>query len=118
MTVEEGRHALNDAWRIDGLTLKIFHYVQEPVIHVRLVDEPNLHLVEIAERIIQYGLLTLRQSRNIARHLRTRAIKTHHGLTRRATRMLQIRPGRAFAVLHLRAIERARTTWLRTSRRI
>lgn len=81
VTVEEGRHALNDAWRIDAaggsdtphkifaqqnregnsrLTLKIFHYVQEPVIHIRLVDEPNLHLVEIAERILRTNTVSKR----------------------------------------------------------
>lgn len=34
------------------LTLEIFHYVQEPIIDVGLVDEADFDLVQIAERVL------------------------------------------------------------------
>ena len=70
MTVEQGRNALNHTRRIDTskklekaslsaayarclrLTLEIFHYVKEPVVHIGLVNEPNFDLIQIAEGVL------------------------------------------------------------------
>ena len=30
------------------LALKVFHDIQEPIIHIRTIDEANFHLIQIA----------------------------------------------------------------------
>lgn len=62
MTVEQGRNPLNHARRINAtdkledvdfhstirclrLALEILHNIQESVVHIRLINEPNLDLI-------------------------------------------------------------------------
>jgi len=59
-------HPSDDAWSIDCAALEVLHYIQEAVVHVWMVRELDLDLVEIAERVVQDGLLSLTLSLSLA----------------------------------------------------
>lgn len=44
VTFEKVRDALNDARRVDALRFKLFHDVQEVIVHLRLISEFVFHL--------------------------------------------------------------------------
>jgi hypothetical protein len=74
MAVEQRGNPLDDTWGVNAidslsvpsnltpqtgeifgnsrLTLKVLHYIQEPIIHIGLVYESHLHLIQIAEGIL------------------------------------------------------------------
>lgn len=112
VTIEKSRNPLNHTRGIDCLALEILHDVQEAVVHVRLVDEANLHLIKIAKRIIQNRLLALSQSSNVSRNLLSGGVVAHHGLSRGSTWVLHVGAGSSFAVRHLteQACGRLRST--------
>jgi hypothetical protein len=60
VAVEQVGHSFNDPWCIDRLTLEIFHDVEKSIVYIRLVAEPNLDLIEVAQGVIEDGLLTVR----------------------------------------------------------
>ena len=56
---EELTNSTDHTWSIDGARFEVLHDVQESVIHIRVLSELDFHLVEVAEGVIQDGLLTL-----------------------------------------------------------
>jgi hypothetical protein len=50
---------VDDAGRVDGLTLEVLHDIKESVVYVRLIVKLDLDLVEIGQSIVQDGLLPL-----------------------------------------------------------
>jgi hypothetical protein len=73
MPVEQGRNALNDSRGIDAamcqnyrlqegferlysrLTLEVLHYIEKPIVDIGLLNEADLDLVEITERVLRKG---------------------------------------------------------------
>lgn len=51
--------ATNNSRCINCAAFKVFHDIQKSVVYVRLVGKLDLHLVEIAQRVIQDRLLAL-----------------------------------------------------------
>lgn len=43
------------------LALEVFHDIQEAIVHIRMIAKANLDLVQVAQRIVEDGLLSLRQ---------------------------------------------------------
>lgn len=59
VTCEQGADPTDDARGINCAALEVLHYVQEAVVHVRMVCKLHLDLVEVAQRVIQDRLLSL-----------------------------------------------------------
>ena len=47
------------------LAFEIFHDVEKPVVDIRLVDEANLDLVQVAERVLQVAVSDTRQQETL-----------------------------------------------------
>lgn len=70
MAVKERRNSLDYAWSINPgqsqgaaastsvarerlrLAFEVFHDIQKPVVHIGLIDEAHLNLVQIAQRVL------------------------------------------------------------------
>lgn len=48
---EQVRHPRNHTRSIKGMTLEVLHDIQKPVVHVRVVRELDLHLVQVRQRV-------------------------------------------------------------------
>lgn len=59
MTPEQVGHSLDDAGRVDTLRFELFHDIEEIIVHLGLIAKAELHLVEIAERVLHLQPLQL-----------------------------------------------------------
>lgn len=63
---EERADSADYAGRVYGATLEILHDVQESIVHVWMLRELDLHLVKIAQSVVEDGLLPLALSLGLA----------------------------------------------------
>lgn len=57
MTSEEAGHSRNDSRGVDALALELLHDVEEVVVHLRLVPELELDLVQVGECVFDLEAL-------------------------------------------------------------